>query len=65
MSFWKAATSAAALLTLLVLLIIIGPVLTIWSLNTLFGTGIEFTVTSWLAVLWITVALSAAVGVRR
>lgn len=65
MSFWKAATSAAALLILLVFLIIIGPVLTIWSLNTLFGTGIEFTVTNWLAVLWITVVLSAAVGVRR
>ena len=65
MSIWKAATSAVALLVLVVFLIIIGPVLTIWSLNTLFDTGIELTLKTWFAVFWITVLLSAALGVRK
>ena len=65
MSIWKAATSAVALVALVVFLIVISPVITIWSLNTLFDTGIELTLKSWLAVFWITVLLSAALGVRK
>ena len=33
------------------ILIVIGPILIIWSLNTLFGMGIPFTIRTWLAVV--------------
>ena len=44
------------LITLLIIfvaaiLIVIGPILIIWSLNTLFGMGIPFTIWTWLAVV--------------
>jgi hypothetical protein len=41
------------LIILLLVMIIIGPFLTIWSLNTLFATGIPYTIWTWLAILWI------------
>lgn len=33
------------------ILIVIGPILIIWSLNTLFGMGIPFTIWTWLSVV--------------
>ena len=37
---------------LVVLLVVLGPLLTIWSLNTLFpALSIPFTITTWLAVI--------------
>jgi hypothetical protein len=39
-------------------LVIISPMLTIWSINTLFGTNIDLHFTTWSAALW----LMACVG---
>ena len=41
-----------------VLLLIFGPLLTIWSINTLFGLAIPFTLKTWVAALF----LSGVVG---
>lgn len=38
---------------LLILVIIIAPVLTILSLNTLFALGIPLTVWTWLSIVWL------------
>ncbi len=43
-------TKIVALLLLVIALIIIGPIITIWSLNTLFPiVGIPYTLETWLA----------------
>jgi hypothetical protein len=34
-------------------LIIVSPVVTIWSLNTLFGLAIDYTLQTWLATVWL------------
>jgi hypothetical protein len=34
-------------------LVILAPLATIWSINTLFQLGIGYTVESWLAVVWL------------
>lgn len=44
-------------LALIVVVSILGPIFTIWSLNTLFGLQIPYTFTSWLAVLWLMTVL--------
>jgi hypothetical protein len=36
---------------LILLLFLIGPVLVIWSANTLFGLGIDYTLWTWLSVI--------------
>jgi hypothetical protein len=36
---------------LITILIIVGPYLTIWSLNTLFHTNIDFTLETWAAII--------------
>ena len=39
---------------IMILVMIIGsPFATIWAVNTLFGTGIPITLTTWLAAFWI------------
>jgi len=50
-----------ALLVLILALIVIGPLLTIWALNTLFATGIEYTLTNWAAVVILGMFLQARV----
>ena len=50
-----------AIVAVVVLVIIFGPLLTIWSLNTLFGLGIAYTFWTWLA----TVVLSSILGGAR
>lgn len=42
---------ALGLILLAVLLIIAGPLIIIWALNTLFGLGIAYTFWTWLAAL--------------
>lgn len=44
----------------------LGPVLTILSLNTLFGTNIAITIGSWLSVAWLqfVAATSVSSGIR-
>lgn len=36
---------------MLVLVAVVGPLLTIWALNTLFGLGIAYTFKTWLATM--------------
>lgn len=50
------------LVLLIIVLIIVGPLITIWSLNTLFGLGIAYTIWTWLAMAWIGAVLSAKIG---
>lgn len=38
---------------IVVALIILAPLFSIWSLNTLFGTGIEYTLETWFAAFWV------------
>lgn len=45
-------TGIALGVVLIVLLLIGGPLMTIWSLNTLFGLAIPFTWQTWLATIW-------------
>lgn len=47
---------------LLVVLLAIGPLLTIWALNTLFGLGIAYTFWTWLAVIFLGMFLNARIG---
>ena len=46
------------LVILIVLVVVFAPLLTIWSLNTLFGLTITYTIKTWLAAL----VLGALVG---
>lgn len=41
------------LVILLIFLIIVSPFLSIWSLNTLFNLGIDYTIWTWLAMAWL------------
>lgn len=43
-------------------LVVVIPFITIWSFNTLFGMGIEYTAWTWLAMMWLHAALSGAVS---
>jgi hypothetical protein len=45
--------SIGVILTFLVGLFIIGPIVTIWAINHLFGTTITITFWNWLSVLWL------------
>lgn len=47
-------------LGLIIGLIILGPLFTIWALNTVFGLGIAYTFWTWLGVLWLTATLGAS-----
>lgn len=48
------------LILLTIVLIAVGPLLTIWSLNTLFGLGIAYTFKTWLAALFLGLLLSSS-----
>lgn len=53
------------LFVLIVALIIIGPILTIWALNTLFpALAIEYNLATWAAVIVLGSALRANVNVK-
>lgn len=56
-----------ALIAIVVFLLIIGPVLIIWSWNTLFGAAllIPFTIEAWAAVVLLGAFLRANVTVKR
>ena len=43
----------ALLVLLFVGLIVVAPFITIWSLNTLFALDIAYTLTTWLAIFWL------------
>lgn len=56
----KSSLAIVGLVLLLVALIGVGPVLTILSLNALFGLGIGITIWNWLSVVWLS---TIAVGI--
>ena len=47
--------------------IVAAPLATIWSFNTLFSTGIEYSAWTWLAMFWLQAVLTGSVGaaIRR
>jgi hypothetical protein len=47
--------------------IVVVPLITIWSFNTLFSMGIEYTAWTWLAAFWLQAVLTGSVGaaIRR
>ena len=53
------------LLLIIVGLIIVGPLLTIWSLNTLFGLGIAYNFYTWLATVILAAAIKTKVEVSK
>jgi hypothetical protein len=55
-------TKMALLVVFFVLLIIVGPFITIWSLNTLFGLGIAYTFWTWLAMIFLGMFFNARIG---
>lgn len=47
-------TAVVVLFAVLILVMIgVGPFITIWCLNTLFTTGIPFNIWTWLSVFWL------------
>lgn len=52
------------LFALLVFLIVIGPIATIWALNTLFNLNIDYNFYTWLAVIVLGSALRANVTTK-
>jgi hypothetical protein len=53
------------LVILLIGIIIAGPLLTIWSLNTLFGLGIAYNFYTWLATVILAAAIKTKVEYSR
>jgi hypothetical protein len=63
---FKTTLMAIGVIALVVLLLIAGPLLTIWALNTLFPVlAIEYTVWTWLAALILGALLSPTVRVKK
>jgi hypothetical protein len=50
------------IIVVLVGLTIFGPLLTIWSLNTLFATGIAYSIKTWFAMFFINWVISNVLG---
>jgi len=59
--------AAGALLVFVVLLVIIGPLATIWAWNTLFGSlhSIDYTAANWFAVVILGALFRASVYVKK
>lgn len=58
--------AVVGLIALVIVLIIAGPLLLIWSLNTLFPVlAIDYTVWTWLAALILAATVSPTVKVKR
>ncbi len=51
-----------ALAVLVVTIVLLGPLISIWALNTLFSLGIAYTFWTWLAMAWVGAVLSAKIG---
>jgi len=52
------------LIGILVAIVLVSPVITIWSLNTLFNTNIETNVLTYLATLWLTGLIAGSNGIK-
>lgn len=55
---------AVVLVLFILMLLVLAPLITIWSLNTLFALGIAYGVAQWLAVLWLSLLLGVGTGLR-
>jgi hypothetical protein len=63
---FKSTLLVVGVIALVVGLIIIGPLLTIWALNTLFPVlAIEYTIWTWLAALILGALLSPTVRIKK
>ncbi len=62
----KGMMTVVAMIALVAVLVVAGPLLVIWALNTLFPVlAIEYTVWTWLAALILGGAVSPSVKVKR
>lgn len=52
--------SPTILMVVIFAAIIGGPLMLIWSLNTLFNAGIEYSFWSWLAALWVGITIAGS-----
>jgi hypothetical protein len=49
--------NALIMIALVALFVFVGPVFSIWALNTLFGLGIQLSTGSWFAMAWLHILL--------
>ena len=56
----KEALGITGIIVLLVILIGLGPILTLMSINTLFGLNIAINFYTWLSVVWLGIFLNGA-----
>lgn len=52
-------------LTVVVTFVLLGPLITIWALNTLFHTEIPFNSSTWVAVFWLMVLLKGVTSSKN
>jgi hypothetical protein len=52
------------LVLIIATLVIVSPIVTIWSLNTLFHTTIEYTIWTYLSALWLTGLIAGSNGIK-
>lgn len=53
------------LVLIAIALIITGPLLVIWAINTIFGLGIEFTIWTWIAVVILVGAIRSDINISN
>jgi hypothetical protein len=46
-------TTLLVWLVIVVAMVVFGPFVTIWSLNTIFGLTIEYSIATWFAAVWL------------
>lgn len=56
---------ALGLLVLIAVVLLIGPLISIWALNTLFGLGIAYTFWTWLAMLCVHLFFHSKISIKR
>lgn len=59
------ATNITLLLVFVVAVIVFGPLLTVWSINTLFNLNIGYNFYTWAAALWLGAILSGGLVSRN
>lgn len=52
----------AVLVVFIVAIILLGPLISIWALNTVFGLDIAYTFWTWLAMAWIGLVINGNIG---
>jgi len=62
--FGYAIVGYSILLFVIVVIILLSPIVTIWSLNTLFHTSIEYSMWTYLAALWLTGLIAGSNGIK-